>query len=64
MLEGKSSEPIKTPIQNEVIKKEDTDIAKLDYWYKDYFYAFGVQEVVNPTAGKRRVFFINKVSYE
>lgn len=64
VLEGKSSAPIKTPIENEVIKKEDTDIAKLDYWYKDYFYAFGVQEVVNPTAGKRRVFFINKVSYE
>jgi hypothetical protein len=64
VLEGKSSEPIKTTLENEVIKKENTDVSKLDYWYKDYFYAFGVQEVTNPLAGKRRVFFINKLSYE
>ncbi|HEY9045698.1 MAG TPA: hypothetical protein VIN08_07365 [Ohtaekwangia sp.] len=64
VLEGKTSEAIRTNLDREIIDKEEADVAKLDYWYKDYFYAFGVQDVINPGEGKRRVFFINKLSYE
>lgn len=62
VLEGKTFEPIRTKLENEVVKKEETELSKLDYWYQDYFYAYGIQEITNPGTGKRRVFFINKIS--
>lgn len=64
VLEGKTYEPIKTKLDNDVLKKEISDATKLDYWYGNYFYAYGIQEISNPKFGKRRVFFINKVSYD
>jgi len=64
VLEGKSREPVKTKGQDDVVKNESNNVVKLDYWYQDYFFAYGVQEVANPLLGKRRVFFINKVSYD
>lgn len=63
VLEGKTFEPIKTKAENEIVKKEQTDLNKLDYWYSDFFFAYGVQEIINPGTGKRRVFFINKIAY-
>jgi hypothetical protein len=66
VLEGKASDPIRTLFENDIVKKEATDQSKLEYWYDDYLYAYGVQEIVNPGSaapGKRRVFYINKVSY-
>jgi hypothetical protein len=64
VLEGKTFEPIKTKSESEIVKKEETELSKLDYWYQDYFYAYGIQEVTNARAGKKRVFFINKISYQ
>lgn len=66
VLEGKASDPIRTLFENDIVKKEATDQSKLEYWYDDYLYAYGIQEIVNPGStapGKRRVFYINKVSY-
>jgi len=63
VLEGKSFEPLKTNSETEIVKKESKDPGKLEYWYGDYFYAYGTQEIINPRLGKRKVFFINKVSY-
>ena len=62
VLEGKTFEPIRTKAENEIVKKDETDFNKLDYWYRDFFFAYGVQEITNPGTGKRRVFFINKVT--
>jgi hypothetical protein len=62
VLEGKSFESIKTSFENDVIRKEETDLNRLGYWYEDFFYAFGVQEINNPVTGRRRVFFINKIT--
>lgn len=64
VIEGKTAEPIKTKLKNEVVKKEGADNTKLEYWYKGYFYAYGVQEIAHADYGKRWVFFINKVSYQ
>ncbi len=64
VLEGKISEPIDTKITNDIVKKDAGNLNRLDYWYSQYFYAYGIQEISNPTFGKRRVFFINKVSYK
>ena len=61
VLEGKTFEPIRTKT-DEIIKKEETELSKLDYWYQDFFYAYGIQEITNPGTGKKRVFFINKIS--
>lgn len=63
VLEGKTIEPIKTKMPNDVARNVNSNAVKLDYWYQDYFYAYGIQEISNPLLGRRRVFFINKVSY-
>ncbi len=63
VLEGKNSEPLKTRSALEIAKMENNNPGKLEYWYDNYFYAWGVQEIVSPGTGKRRVFFINKISY-
>ncbi|MBL0742533.1 hypothetical protein [Chryseolinea lacunae] len=63
VLEGKTFEPIKTKSETEFVKREQSDINKLEYWYDSFFYAYGVQEIVGPK-GKRRVFYINKIVYQ
>lgn len=65
VLEGKTSDPIRTLNETDIVKKEYTQKSKLEYWYDNKLYAYGVQEILNldPTsAGKRRVFYINKVT--
>lgn len=62
VLEGKTSDRIRTADTKEIAKSERGN--KLEYWYDDYLYAYGVQEISKPASqgGKRRVFFINKLS--
>lgn len=62
VLEGKTIENIKPLFNNDVIRKEQTAMNRLEYWYRDYFYAYGIQEISNAERGKRRVFFINKIT--
>ena len=64
VLEGKTIESIKAKKQDEIVKREQQGFNRLEYWYGNYFYAYGVQEITNPASGKRRVFFINKISCE
>jgi hypothetical protein len=63
VLEGKTVEPIKTNDEKDVSKTERWSTSKLDYWYGNYFYAFGIQQIFNSEKGSRRVFFLNKVSH-
>jgi hypothetical protein len=66
VLEGKTIDPIRTKNESEIVKQERNDVNKLEYWYDNYLYAYGVQDVVTPLpqgAVKRKVFFINKVHY-
>jgi len=66
VLEGKSIDPITTFREDDVVRDDRNDRNKLEYWYNNYLYAYGVQDIVT-TVGtgsvKRRVFFINKVYY-
>lgn len=62
VLEGKTLEGIKANDRDEIVRKEQPGSNKLDYWYSNYFFAYGVQEISNPSSGKRRVFFINKIT--
>ena len=65
VLEGKSVDPIRTLYENDLVVKEGKETRRLDYWYDEYFYAYGTQNILNITQPlpKRRVFFINKVGY-
>lgn len=62
VIEGKTLEGIKTKFAKDVVKKEETSMNRLEYWYRDYFYAYGIQEIANAETGKRRVFFVNKIT--
>jgi hypothetical protein len=66
VLEGKSSDPIKTFRDSDIVSKQSRNRGHLDYWYGDYLIAHGTQEIMskeNPYA-PRRVFYINKVTFE
>jgi hypothetical protein len=68
VLEGKTTDPIKSNFQNDEVNEKNTESSKLDYWYSKYFFASGVQKVRTPRTGKeggyRKVFFINKLRYQ
>lgn len=64
VLEGKTSEVLKTQVEGEEPRTDRNGVNKLNYWYNDYFIAHGVQEVLNPALGVRRVFFINRISHD
>jgi hypothetical protein len=54
--------PIETNQTGDRVKKsEDTD---LTYWYGPYFLAFGTQNIVNQSEGKRTVFYLNKIQFK
>jgi hypothetical protein len=66
VLEGKTKDPIRTFNKNDTLKPEKNHVNKLEYWYKNYLYAYGVQDVVahsDSASEKRKVFFINKIHY-
>lgn len=66
VLEGKTIDPIQTFRKNDVVREGRNERNKLEYWYRDYLYACGIQDIVTPSPQgqeKRRVFFINKVHY-
>jgi len=62
VLEDRVPSPIKLTSQDDVIKKNDVSISKLEHWYQHYFIAYGTQRVSSrKNDSKRKVFFINKV---
>ena len=64
VLEGKTSDEIKTLREFDLAKDNEVEGGKLDYWYDNKLYACGVQEIMNNGLGKRKVFFINKVTFK
>lgn len=66
VLEGKTIDAIDTFRENDIVRDDRNARNKLEYWYNNYLYAYGIQDIMTPGAGgqaKRRVFFINKVYY-
>ncbi|MCW5909960.1 MAG: hypothetical protein KIT62_02740 [Cyclobacteriaceae bacterium] len=66
VLEGKTTDPMKTRYDFDLVKERDTQKSKLDYWYPNHFFASGVQVVRNQAheSSYRKVFFINKLKYQ
>ena len=64
VLEGKNIDPIRTGNEGEMVKMNSAEVNKLEYWYKDYLFAYGIQEIERTKGfGRRRVFYINKVRH-
>lgn len=66
VLEGKTIDPISTGSNTEIVRKDNREISKLEYWYGDYLYAYGVQDILRRESSgisRRKVFYINKVTY-
>lgn len=62
LLDEKVSAPIKLRSDDDVIKKNDVSISKLEHWYQHYFIAYGTQRISSRKNDfKRKVFFINKI---
>ncbi|MEL6256202.1 MAG: hypothetical protein AAFR87_29630, partial [Bacteroidota bacterium] len=63
-LRDKQREQIVTAYDGDKTKRSHS---RLDYWYDNYYLAFGTQKIKNKVAPevqrKRRVFFISKVAY-
>lgn len=66
VVEGKSIDPILTFRESDVVRNEKNTKNTLSYWYGDYLYACGMQDIASGSPGvrsNRRVFFINKLHY-
>ena len=67
ILEGKSLDEMKLKFENDEVKNRETETSKLDYWYGNNFFAFGVQQVRNlrepSVQTTRKVFFVNKITF-
>jgi hypothetical protein len=65
VIEGKSTDEIEIKSEDEIVKRNYTGKSRLEYWYKDYLFASGIQEIESKVKSKnsspRRVFFINKI---
>jgi hypothetical protein len=65
VIESKNIEPIKTLAEDDVVIKDITMMNKLEYWYGDYLFAYGIQNITNAKQiggqSERSVFFINKL---
>lgn len=68
VLNGKTSEEIRLAFDNDQLRESEVNDSGLEYWYGDYFYAFGVQKIKNlqdtDVGLNREVFYINKITYD
>lgn len=61
VVEGKNTE-----VLTKDVKAPETEWSRLEYWYEDHFYTYGVQHTWNqdaPGTKGKKVFFISKIAY-
>jgi hypothetical protein len=63
VLEGKTQDAIKPNTDGETVDIRGIESEQLNYWYGKYFYAFGVQKLKQGPITTRRIFFVNKLTY-
>lgn len=49
--------------QNENDKVRDTMTDEIEYWYDNYYLAWGFQRISNKNEGSRKVFYLNKIEF-
>jgi hypothetical protein len=67
VVSGKRYDPLRLSLQeDEIIRNLDSGVGGLNYWHDKYFLAHGIQTIRNKSGigpKYRRVFFLNKISY-
>lgn len=58
--------PNETNVEGDKVRKTSTD--DIDYWYDNFYLAWGEQRIINAagdpqTRGRRNVFYLNKIAY-
>ncbi|MES2731648.1 MAG: hypothetical protein V4714_07865 [Bacteroidota bacterium] len=65
VVEGVTNTPISTDYEGDKVKKNYTD--ELEYWYGNYFAAWGYQKIKNSSdqqvKNNRSVFYVNKIAF-
>lgn len=65
VLEGKTSNLLQPKSESSQATERETIVNKLDYWYGDYFLAYGVMDSPSfMNRSRKKVFFVSKVSYQ
>ncbi|MBL7863672.1 MAG: hypothetical protein JNK10_02275 [Cyclobacteriaceae bacterium] len=62
VLEGKATDKLKPGATGEELDRDFENTDTMDNWYGKYFYAYGTQ-TLKGRRGSRKVFFINKITY-
>ncbi|WP_187696263.1 hypothetical protein, partial [Xanthovirga aplysinae] len=66
VLQKKEAVNIKLKHETDELRNNDDGYGQMEPWYGDYFFVYGVQRVNrndSESSGTRKVFYINKVSY-
>lgn len=67
ILEGKTFNPVRLNNESDEVKSKDPAVEGLKNWYGHVMYAYGEQRIQNEVDGvgtnSRRVFYINKITY-
>ncbi len=66
VIDGGKKVELPTGLEGDKVRKTSTD--DVEYWFGNYYLAWGVQRIVNPagdiqTRGRRNVFYLNKISF-
>ncbi|MCF2519656.1 hypothetical protein [Dyadobacter sp. CY351] len=66
VVDGDRVIPNETNVEGDKVRKTSTD--DIDYWYENFYLAWGEQRIINAagdpqTRGRRNVFYLNKIAY-
>lgn len=61
VVEGAQDKSIPTQKDGDKIRRNTND--DLEYWYDNYFLAWGYQRIQNEADGRRNVFYLNKIAF-
>ncbi|MBC7891749.1 MAG: hypothetical protein H7Y12_06005 [Sphingobacteriaceae bacterium] len=61
VVEGEAEKTFSTVKEGDKIRRNTND--DLEYWYDNYFLAWGYQRIQNEAEGRRNVFYLNKIAF-
>lgn len=68
IIEGKTTDRISLRFKDDVLKETKEAATKLDYWYGEHLFVYGIQQISNfreiSVSANRKVFFINKIAFK
>lgn len=61
VVEGNKVIEVSTDQEGDKVRDTATD--DIEYWYGDYYLAWGYQKISNKSGGSRKVFYLNKIAF-